>query len=246
MLLVAAAVPALVGAADGRWFTGAYYADLSSSRRQLTALLLVVSVVTVVAVLLRARLRPVADWFRRPRVAMVLGAATVVVLAAAWFVRPLVMTDRGTANPLVGLRQEAQGLAVDPTRQYSEESLRWISWYVGPLTLALAIVGAGILVHCALVRRQPAEIVLLLFVAFAGAIYLWDPSITPEQMWAMRRFVPLVLPACFVLAGVTIGWATMALQRRRGSRPAMGGRHRCVSRPGHTARDGDGTDPERR
>ncbi len=158
------------------------------------------------------------------------------------------MTDRGTANPLVGLRQAAQGLAVDPTRQYSEESLRWISWYVGPLALALAIVGAGVLVHWALVRRQPAETVLLLFLAFAGAIYLWDPSITPEQMWAMRRFVPLVLPACFVLAGGTIAWASMALQRRRqlARASAMGVHHRCVSRPGHTARDGDGTDPERR
>ncbi len=53
VLLVAAALPALVGAADGRWFTGAYYADLSWSRRQLTALLLVASVVTVIAALLR-------------------------------------------------------------------------------------------------------------------------------------------------------------------------------------------------
>ena len=38
----------------------------------------------------------------------------------------------------------------------------------------------------------------------AGALYWYAPEITPDQIWASRRFVPAVLPALAV-------WATVAL-----------------------------------
>ena len=41
---------------------------------------------------------------------------------------------------------------------------------------------------------------------FGGLIYLWRPSITPDHIWVMRRFVPLVLPAFLAMAGLAVAW----------------------------------------
>ena len=151
-LVGSAGVAALIGAVDGRYFSGSYYADLATQRRQLEWLLLFVTVIAVLAVLARHWLaRPLA-WLSRRRVAVGLGVAVAAGLLVAWLVRPLVMTTRGVPNALVSGLQQRQGLPVDPTRLYSEDSLRWFAWYLGPITVVAAAVGAGLLVVRALHR----------------------------------------------------------------------------------------------
>jgi hypothetical protein len=39
--------------------------------------------------------------------------------------------------------------------------------------------------------------------AAAGSVYLFDASIAPDQLWAMRRFIPIVIPG-FVMFAVVI------------------------------------------
>ena len=81
--------------------------------------------------------RPLA-WLSRRQVAAGLGVATAAGLLVAWLVRPSVMTTRGAPNALVSGLQQRQGLPVDPTRLYSEDSLRWFAWYLGPITVLAA------------------------------------------------------------------------------------------------------------
>src|SRR4029077_5990812 len=33
-----------------------------------------------------------------------------------------------------------------------------------------------------------------------SALYLWTPQITPDQVWAMRRYVPVVVPGLIIAA----------------------------------------------
>ena len=55
------------------------------------------------------------------------------------------------------------------------------------------------------VRRPEADYCLVLTVAGIGtALYLWNPSITPDQIWAARRFVPAAMPFMVLLAAFAI------------------------------------------
>jgi hypothetical protein len=47
----------------------------------------------------------------------------------------------------------------------------------------------------------------------AAAVYLWNANALPDQLWVVRRFVPVVLPGFLLGAAVTLEW----LMSRRGS-----------------------------
>jgi hypothetical protein len=62
----------------------------------------------------------------------------------------------------------------------------------------------------------PAMVVtVLLGLLGLGSLYLWRPSITPDQLWASRRYVPAILPAFALLATLPLGWV---LDRARPAR----------------------------
>ena len=80
------------------------------------------------------------------------------VVAAAgfliWIVRPHVDHVRMLSNPVVSGHQAAAGLAVDATRSYWERSLTWMSWYLGPLSVAAAIIAVALLARAVLRGRR--------------------------------------------------------------------------------------------
>jgi hypothetical protein len=136
----------------------------------------------------------------RPNGAIVAGLIVALAGFSAWLVRPNVETAHGSRNDVVGFLPRVKHLTVAPTRKYAELSMRWLSWYLGPLTLAIAIVG-GALLTVALVRgeaRVPVRIATLMF-APATVLFLWRPAITPDQVWAARRFLPAVFPMVILL-----------------------------------------------
>ena len=125
----------------------------------------------------------------------------LVVGFGAWFVRPLVqhVQAHGT-NPTVEFVQRINRLPIDGTKRYAELSVRWISWYVGPITLTIAIVATAALAM-ALARgtaRLPTQVATFLL-APPALLYIWRPTITPDQVWAARRFLPAVFPAVILL-----------------------------------------------
>ena len=231
-----AAVPAIIGTLDGRYLSGTYYGDLAAQRHQLQFVLLAVSVVCVGAVLLRRPLGRLTRAVVRPVSATVAGILVTLAMLAGWLVRPAISTANGPPNSLIAGLQSAQGLTVDPTRNYAEQSLAWMAWYLGPVTILLAAIGAGLIVRRVLLTRDSAALVLVLFLAFGGVLYIWKPSISPDQIWAMRRYVPLVLPGLLLLAAATLGAATnsqlvgrLRLPRAHGPRRGrLGGAHRAA------------------
>jgi hypothetical protein len=106
-------------------------------------------------------------------------------------------------------------VAVDATRSYGEQSLTWMNWYLGAVTLAAAIVGAGLLVRQLLLGRLLRALTPLLLIGPAALLYLWRPSAVPDQVWITRRFLVGTFPALILLALGFFAW--VATTRRRGA-----------------------------
>jgi hypothetical protein len=175
----------------------------------------------------RNGLKRVVDWrfpvmglsgkMHRVPVVGAIAQGLVVVLPVAALtglaIRPQVQVTRGATDPFfiryVADLQHLAGLPVDGRQQYYEQSLNWVIWYVGLPAVLLACLGVALLGRrClrALLRWRGATaaarfwgLPLLIFVWSVGTA-LWDPAIFPDQPWASRRLVPVVLPGVICLA----------------------------------------------
>lgn len=209
-LLIGAVPVAVLGTRDVIARAGRYYVDLAPQIHQLWLGLAGSVLLTVALLLVGPRLgrgsTGVSDRVAARRRGLAVGSAAVVVLGliAAWVLRPRVTSGHETAVPLVAGLQSQAGLPVDPTRSYSEYSISWISWYLGPIAVALAIIGVGLVVARTWRRIDPASALPLAVAGLGSALYLWKPSIVPDQIWAMRRFVPATMPLMVLLAAVSI------------------------------------------
>ncbi|MDF2093131.1 hypothetical protein P0Y31_12325 [Knoellia sp. 3-2P3] len=199
------------------WLTSSeYLRSIAGSLLPLVAL--GVAVVVVCAALLRAgrhRRLPAAaaPWLLRA------GAAAVVLVALVLASRPLWQTVRQSAadpgSRVVAGLQLRQGLPVDGGRTYAEQSLVWMSWWVGPVALVIALVAAVALVRRALrawtAGRDLQPWVGPLLVGLGSSVLTWyRPGITPDHPWADRRLVialPTVILLVVAAAAVCTRWS---------------------------------------
>jgi hypothetical protein len=138
------------------------------------------------------------------RLPEIVGAAVVVALLAMWLVRPYLHYPRGRASNFVRELQIAGHLTIDPGAKYFQNSLRWHAWYLGPVALAAGILGAALFVRDAIRRGTIATWAIVATFALVASVYLYDASIAPDQLWAMRRFVPIVIPGFVFFAVVVV------------------------------------------
>jgi hypothetical protein len=145
------------------------------------------------------------------------GAVLVAGVAGFLFVRPWLQVTHfpvdQTTRILAGLQRD-QGLPVDGTRLYAEQTLRWVSWYVGWPALAAAAVAATVLVWRTVRAGDDRWAVALPVLLASTALVLYRPGITPDHPWADRRLVPTVLPAVTLLAVCAVAATTRAARRR--------------------------------
>lgn len=205
---LATAAGMVVAVVDGILRSPAYLRSHASQLRTLGAVF-VAAGLAAAGVAVRGRvgaIAGIASRARTRRAGLSLGAAVAVVALGAglWFVRPHFRTD----DPLLGdARQTAalqarEGEPVDGSRSYAEDSARWMVWYLGPVAGVAAVAGAAWLTRRAVVgRASPTQVLLLCAAAPPALLYLAKPSIFPDQPWAMRRFVPMVIPALLLAAG---------------------------------------------
>lgn len=145
-----------------------------------------------------------------------LSALALVYLTA----RPLWSEPHAPLDPTSGYQtfvagvQEANGVAVDPSRTYDEFPVVSTAWYFGWATLALAI--AGLLLFAARGRHRalPRWAPVLGAVVAQIPLYFAAWHITPDQLWASRRLVGLGYPLLLVLAAYAAAAVTRGLARR--------------------------------
>ena len=146
--------------------------------------------------------------FRRP-VAVAVTVATLA-LGLALLSRPLwyVGHHQRLGTPfadLVQVLQAQEGIyPIDGTRSYDEQTLTWISWYQGWIFVALALLGIAVAAWKMSRRSDSRFVFLLAVVAGPSLLYLWRASITPDQIWAMRRLISVTVPGFAVLAALVL------------------------------------------
>jgi hypothetical protein len=160
-----------------------------------------------------------------------------VVLAAliGLFVRPYVQRIHGHPTladySFIASLQRQQGLPVDPTRTYAEQTPYWLIWYIGLPTVLLAAFGLALVVRrtagTLLTWRDPTSVwrmwALPTALICAGtAVVLWAPDIVPDQPWASRRLVVLAVPGLILCALWSASWLGRRA-RERGARPVTAG-----------------------
>jgi hypothetical protein len=128
------------------------------------------------------------------------------------FVRPWLLVDHSNTDPgviqNVAFIQTLLNLPVDGTRGYTEQSLTWVSWYLGWPLIAVAFLTAGYLTWRLLRGRDPRWLPVLLIFLCSSVLVLLRPGITPDHPWADRRLVVEVVPCLVLLA--TGGLAVLA------------------------------------
>lgn len=147
-----------------------------------------------------------------------LAAGAVVVTGLILWSRPWWMTvrqdpDDPGARYVAGM-QRRQGLPVDGGRTYAEHTVDWLSWYVGWVALAVALLALALVVRHALARLARGELAgwapALVVAAGSSLLTLLRPGITPDHPWADRRLL-LALPLVVVLVCVAGRWAALWL-----------------------------------
>jgi len=212
------------GLADG-YLKSRPYLDLEApSLRPLAGIVAVTILVTLAGVAITAsqRARKTATRMLNTRAVRWLPAAAAILtigIFVGFAVRPLVQTVAGETDPTsiayVAELQKLAGLPVNGRRQYYEDSLYWVIWYLGVPAVLLGALGlAAVARRCTkalLTWKDPTAAARVWALPVMIAIWvivtvLWRPAVAPDQPWASRRLVPFVLPGLILGAIWASAW----------------------------------------
>lgn len=136
------------------------------------------------------------------------GVGLFAVAVYAYWLRP----HPGTATKL---RFQWPGYYIDDARAYSQDSLVNLARYIS-LPVIFAGIAGWVVSLWTLARRGLGTYLLPALVVIAGSslLYLWDPGIFPDHLWAVRRFVPVVIPGFVFFAALGAAEALSRLPRQ--------------------------------
>lgn len=90
----------------------------------------------------------------------------------------------------------------DPlSRSFSEQTINWIIWYIGPITMITGVIGLSVAITRILRGKNKHLMSFIAILSVSSLLYLLSPNITGDQVWATRRLLPIVIPG-FVLLGM--------------------------------------------
>lgn len=212
-LLLGSLPGVLLGFADLYFHSGRYIADLGSQFSMLGAAVVVVAVMAFAGAAVPASRVPAVGRLlaRAATAAAALAAVAFVVLLS----RPWWYVGHGDNIPLIAGLQGLEGSAVDGTRTYAEDTLEWVSWYHGWPVVLIGL--GGLIAWVALGARRSGQLLWLAALLLpSAAVYFTGPNIVPDQIWAMRRFLPVVVPG-LLLASTWVASRLSAWRRPLGS-----------------------------
>ncbi|MDP9271395.1 MAG: hypothetical protein M3P14_10570 [Chloroflexota bacterium] len=175
-------------------FTYPYFHDLGSQLRLIAALGVAAALVLLLTRIRRVR-ATARGLVRRPRVLAGLGIGILLVAVYTYAIRPLM--------PPFNVRPS---FAFGSFRTFIENAMWNLGWYVSPPVLWLGVVSWLALLLAQLWKSRSRWLLLLIVTGGYTALYLWNESIFPDQPWAIRRFIPVIIPAVFAFsaAGMTV------------------------------------------
>lgn len=163
-----------------QFFVGPYVRELSS---QVTKL----EFASVISLLALAAATPrvvnhVARWLKSRVTLVLIGIALFALATYGYWIRPQLGGDH-------------------------HRSLVNLSRYLSPLVIWGAILGWFVTMWLLVRKGQNVPLSIgLVIVAGFSLLYLRSPLITPDHFWAIRRFVPVVIPGFIFFAGIGVRW----------------------------------------
>lgn len=147
-------------------------------------------------------------------------AGVILLFVGAWLVRPLLgavhggLPDGGGRGTMEAI-QTAEGFPPEGDRTYAEVSVERLAWYLGPIVVAAGVVGIAVAVRRGLTSaRAGADVALLALVVPTTVLYLWKPSIFPDNPWMLRRYLPIAIPGLLLFAGIAVASASAFVAAR--------------------------------
>ena len=214
VLFAVGLVPTVLGWIDVSRLSPAYYADQRHAIVQLAEAGVALAILGSLAVAAIWR-RGLGAWVGAHRGQLTGVASAVVVVAFAFLAsRPLWYVGHGVFTPYLLQVQKDSHQALDGTRTYNELTVSWQALYFGWPTVVLAVVGYVLLLRRFLLHRDWAIVGALTMGLTMSALYLYSSQITPDQIWASRRYVPVVMPMLLVAAVAAlraIRWRVVAV-----------------------------------
>ncbi|RKX32599.1 MAG: hypothetical protein DRP71_11825 [Verrucomicrobia bacterium] len=186
------------------FFTEEYFSSIGPLLLRIIGLTVVL--ILVALTFINGRFRNwTAGILGRRSVAFAVSGLLLLLVAWAYWVRPV-------TEPFA-----LMGARPDLGRSFRENSLVNLVAYLSEPAALLALVGLIVAVW-ALLQGRMTRAWILPTAAWAGftVLYLYDPSISPDHIWAVRRFVPVVIPGCALLAGFGFEILTRRSLSRRG------------------------------
>ncbi len=204
LLLLGTAITAVIGWLDVSRLSSGYYIDQLSHIKPELFLILAIFIAGILGALLAWHtgiLKWLDDKTRRWRGTAVV--VLVIVFGLALASRPLwYQSYRVPHNPAKLL---AAGRDPNPKRTYNESTLNWLAWYIGPIMVIAGFGGLAIVSYRLLKSEKHRALLLLPAVTVVGitsALYLVRPRIAPDQIWASRRLLPIIMPGFLVMGAV--------------------------------------------
>lgn len=153
----------------------------------------------------------VRPWLTSRAVVTAIGVLLLILSVYAYFIRPY------TTAPFFG-----PGTHLVGQRSYAEDSLVNLAVYLSPPVVWAGIIGWYVALWNAVRSRRALYILPILVVVLSFALlYLYNPTITPLHYWAIRRFLPVVMPGWILFAAVGVAWIGTRLSLK--PRVALGG-----------------------
>ena len=106
------------------------------------------------------------------------------------------------SRPLWYIGLQDRAVASSP-RTFSEQTINWIIWYIGPILMIAGVVGLIMLVLQLMRKNDKRLLPFIMVLVVSSFLYLLNPNITGDQVWATRRLLPVVTPG-FVLLGMLV------------------------------------------
>ena len=195
-------------------FAYPYFSNVLSTFRKSPLVLIIAGIlIGAAAVLGRAGWRFLkqnhkSDWiarnrtiFKRIGVVFLLG-----IFAFGLFIRPFLPSSR----EIVSLPPPHEGtIALS-----NEINLVRLGWYLTPLGLGLALLGALVVLNDILEKKNEILIPSILVFAVFSGFYLYKSRAFPDNYWVIRRYMEVAIPGCLFLAAASLAWLFTNLKNR--------------------------------
>ena len=179
-----------------------YSRGLISRSLMIPLALVGLAALALIVLSLRPQLRPrVVAWMTARRLLWVTVAAILLAAVAVfgYFIRP----------HLGEVKTAAYWYGGGQIPNMDRENLVRLGWYLGPAGVALGVAGMCWMLVKDLNRRT---VFLLGTGLFFSLLYLWRIQANPHQIYAMRRYVPVVLPFFIITTAYLINWLYINLR----------------------------------